>query len=253
MMNTWDDEERFWRTAYLTRPYASGTAYDVLAPGYRYGYESARQSAGRPWGELEPELERGWKACAYRGQSTWDQVKAAVQDAWERVTDRERPAAKLAAGTSYGIGRYDDEAPWLVEEETPSWRRTSVSLLSGAALGAALAYVLDPDAGRRRRARLSDAMTSATRRTGRRLRARGRHLSNRARGLRAETRRVLAEERASAWSPSTCALVGGAGTALAGWGFRRRDTTGTVLGAVGALLAAGAASGLRGPAASQFA
>ena len=253
MVNTWDDEERYWRTAYLTRPYASGTAYDVLAPGYRYGYDAARRSPLRSWTELEAELERGWESCAYRGQSTWDQVKAAVRDAWDRVTQRDRPTAKLGATGSYLAGRYDDEAPWLVEEEAPSWQRTSVSLLSGAALGAALAYVLDPDAGRRRRARLSDAVTSATRRTGRTLRSKGRHLSNRARGLQAETRRALKDEGWSGWSPSTCALVGGAGTALAGWGFKRRDTTGVVIGALGAVLAVGAAAELRGEGALQTA
>ena len=246
MVNTWDDEERYWRTAYLTRPYASGTAYDVLAPGYRYGYEAARQSPLGSWSELEAELEREWESCAYRGQSTWDQVKAAVRDAWERVTERERPVSKVGSTGSY-LGPIDEaEAPWLIEEEAPGWQRTSVSLLSGAALGAAVAYVLDPDAGRRRRARMSDAVTSATRRTGRTLRSKGRHLSNRARGLQAEATRSLRREHWLNWSPSTCALVGGAGTALAGWGFKRHDSTGVLVGAVGAVLAAGAAASLSG-------
>jgi hypothetical protein len=154
--------------------------------------------------------------------------------------------SKVPSTGSY-FGAIDEgDAPWLIEEEAPSWQRTSVSLLSGAALGAALAYVLDPETGRRRRARLSDAVTSATRRTGRTLRSKGRHLTNRARGLQAETRRALRNDRGRAWSPSTCALVGGAGTAIAGWGVKRHDTTGVVLAAVGALLAAGAAAELRG-------
>ena len=253
MVNTWDDEERYWRTAYLTRPYASGTAYDVLAPGYRYGYEAARRVPVGSWNELESELERGWASCGYRGESTWDQVKAAVQDAWERVTDRERPVSKVASSGSYFAAGSEGEAPRFIEEEeeAPSWQRTSVSLLSGAALGAALAYVLDPDAGRRRRARMSDAVTSATRRTGRTLRSKGRHFSNRARGLQAETTRALRREQWMNWSPSTCALVGGAGTALAGWGFKRHDSTGVLVGTVGAVLAAGAAASLSGTGSAQ--
>jgi hypothetical protein len=251
MVNTWDDEERYWRTAYLTRPYASGTAYDVLAPGYRYGYEAARRLPVGSWYELESELERDWENCDYRGQSTWDQVKAAVRDAWERVTERERPVSKVASTGSYFRAGSGGAAPWLMEEESPSWQRTSVSLLSGAALGAALAYVLDPDAGRRRRTRMSDAVTSATRRTGRTLRSKGRHLSNRARGIQAETTRALRREQWMNWSPSTCALVGGAGTALAGWGFKRHDSTGVLVGTVGAVLAAGAAASLSGSGSAQ--
>jgi hypothetical protein len=251
MVNTWDDEERYWRTAYLTRPYASGTAYDVLAPGYRYGYEAARRLPVTSWYELESELEHDWENCDYRGQSTWDQVKAAVRDAWERVTERERPVSKVASTGRYLAGGSGSEAPWSGEEESPSWQRTSVSLLSGAALGAALAYVLDPNAGRRRRARMSDAVTSATRRTGRTLRSKGRHLSNRARGLQAETTRALRREHWMNWSPSTCALVGGAGTALAGWGFKRHDPTGVLVGTVGAVLAAGAAASLSGTGSAQ--
>jgi hypothetical protein len=61
---------------------------DVLSPGYRYGFESAQRHRGRKWADLESDLERDWGNYSYRGKSTWQQVKDAARDAWERVTGR---------------------------------------------------------------------------------------------------------------------------------------------------------------------
>lgn len=49
MADAWDEEERYWRDKWSTRPYARGTDYDTLSPGYRYGYESATRYRGRAW------------------------------------------------------------------------------------------------------------------------------------------------------------------------------------------------------------
>ena len=83
---TWDEEDKYWRTNYRTRPYAGSNEYDFYQPGYRYGYESATRYQNRKWDEVEPELSRGWNTYQYRGTSTWEQVKNAVRDAWDRVT-----------------------------------------------------------------------------------------------------------------------------------------------------------------------
>jgi gas vesicle protein len=61
-------------------------------------------------------------------------------------------------------------------------------LLTGAGVGAALAFMLDPDRGRRRRALVTDQMTRASRTTRRALDATARDLGNRARGLAAGSR-----------------------------------------------------------------
>ena len=82
----WADEDRYWRQNYSSRPYAAGSDYDSLAPGYRYGYENAGRYPGRGWGDVESDLARDWNAYQYRGTSTWQQVKDAVRDAWDRVT-----------------------------------------------------------------------------------------------------------------------------------------------------------------------
>lgn len=62
------------------------------------------------------------------------------------------------------------------------------ALLAGAGLGAALAFVLDPDRGRRRRALLSGKLSRARRVSREGLGATARDASHRVRGLAAETR-----------------------------------------------------------------
>jgi hypothetical protein len=86
----WEDEDTYWQTNYRTRPYASGsTDYNRFRPGYRYGYESAGRYTGRNWNDVETDLSRGWSAYEHRGTSTWEQVKDAVRDAWDRVMGKQ--------------------------------------------------------------------------------------------------------------------------------------------------------------------
>jgi gas vesicle protein len=60
--------------------------------------------------------------------------------------------------------------------------RSTVKLLEGAAVGAAAAYMFDPDRGRARRARLRDQVAAGTRRTERRAAQRGRDVAHRLEG-----------------------------------------------------------------------
>src|SRR5688572_14071904 len=69
------------------------------------------------------------------------------------------------------------------------------SLLSGIAIGAVAASILDPGRGARRRARLRDKAVRATRVTGDAFETTMRDLTNRTRGFAAETRGWI-EERA---------------------------------------------------------
>ena len=69
------------------------------------------------------------------------------------------------------------------------------ALLSGMAIGAALALAFDPDQGRRRRALIRDKMIRGTHVTGEALDATARDMGNRARGMVAATRsRFTGEE-----------------------------------------------------------
>lgn len=86
----WNDEDVYWRSTYRTRPYAAsaGQEYEYYQPGYRYGYEAANRFQDRSWDDVESDLSRDWNAYEYRGTSTWEQMKDAVRDAWDRVTGR---------------------------------------------------------------------------------------------------------------------------------------------------------------------
>jgi hypothetical protein len=93
---TWEDEDSYWRTNYRTRPYASSTNdYDYYRPGYQYGYDAAHRYEGRNWNDIESELSGSWKKYEHRGNATWEQVKAAVRDAWDRVTGNRSVGSRM--------------------------------------------------------------------------------------------------------------------------------------------------------------
>ncbi len=85
---SWETEDNYWHENFSSRPYALGPDYyDRFRPGYRYGFESAQHHLGRGWEEAEPDLQRGWETYEHREKSdtTWDEIKHAVRDAWDRV------------------------------------------------------------------------------------------------------------------------------------------------------------------------
>ncbi len=91
----WEDEDSYWRKNYSNRPYATaGRAYEEYQPGYRFGYEAANRHQDREWSDVEPELRRNWNTYDSRGNSTWEQMKEAVRDAWDRVTGRRHVSAR---------------------------------------------------------------------------------------------------------------------------------------------------------------
>src|SRR3989442_11815609 len=72
--------------------------------------------------------------------------------------------------------------------------RTLGRVMLGAALGAGIMYLLDPDGGRRRRALLRDQLVSAGHKTTDAVGATSRDVTNRARGVVAELRGRLRRE-----------------------------------------------------------
>ena len=89
MANTeWSEHDAYWRANYRERPYASSAngEYTFFQPAYRYGYDAANRYGDRSWSDVESDLAKGWNSFEQRGTSTWEQMKAAVRDAWDRVT-----------------------------------------------------------------------------------------------------------------------------------------------------------------------
>ena len=86
---TWEMEDEYWRGACRSRPYWSkDSTYDDWRPAYRYGYESAVRHEGRAWDDqLEDELRTGWDRYPERRNRdwSWQHVKDAVRDAWNRL------------------------------------------------------------------------------------------------------------------------------------------------------------------------
>ena len=87
-INSWNDEDRWWRSEFSSRPYAAGYTYEEFEPAYRYGYESGVHHMGRSWNEVESDLRTGWDKFTGKGPGghAWENVKDAVKDAWHRVT-----------------------------------------------------------------------------------------------------------------------------------------------------------------------
>jgi hypothetical protein len=82
----WSADEKFWRTNYASRPYASGDrGFEYYRSAYRYGHDAAKRHGGSRWSEVEAEVRRGWEKFEGRGERAWDQIREAVRDAWDRV------------------------------------------------------------------------------------------------------------------------------------------------------------------------
>ena len=64
------------------------SAYDEMAPAYRYGWESRAKHHDKSWNEAEPHLEHDWSS--QRGTSTLEWERA--RHAYARCMGADRPA-----------------------------------------------------------------------------------------------------------------------------------------------------------------
>ena len=96
--------------------YASqGRDYAYYESAYHYGYDLAEDPSyrGRKWNEIEPDARRDWEAN--HPDSRWDEFKAAVRHAWERVTSSAQGETRTDVGytgqdyqSGTGEGRFRD-------------------------------------------------------------------------------------------------------------------------------------------------
>jgi uncharacterized protein (TIGR02271 family) len=103
-----DHFRRHWNSQYGS----AGGSYDEYAPAYSYGSEMARsdQYQGRKWNEIEPDLRSTWET-RHPEHWTWDRVKAAAREGWDRITFN--TASRSDWDTHYSSlgGSYEDYAP----------------------------------------------------------------------------------------------------------------------------------------------
>jgi hypothetical protein len=95
----WDEEDRYWRENFASRPYSTGHNYEDFRLAYQYGYEAGVHHMGRTWNDVEPDLRTGWDKFEGKapGGATWENIKDAVKEAWLRITgQRDLDADKMS-------------------------------------------------------------------------------------------------------------------------------------------------------------
>jgi len=77
-----------FRSDYQTRYGSSGRSYDVYMPAYQYGYTMASDSnySNSDWSSFESNARTRWES--EHPDTLWDDVKDAVQFAWDKVRGR---------------------------------------------------------------------------------------------------------------------------------------------------------------------
>lgn len=79
-------EDAYWKENYAKQPYVdSNVPYETYAPAYRTGYEGRARHQGRPFEDVETELERDYMKNRGESSLSWSQARRATRDAWHRV------------------------------------------------------------------------------------------------------------------------------------------------------------------------
>jgi hypothetical protein len=76
----------YWRGQFKHEPYfLRGCTYDDYAPAYLTGYLGHSRLAGKPYEEIEGELERDYSTNRGGSGLSWIEAKPATRAAWNRV------------------------------------------------------------------------------------------------------------------------------------------------------------------------
>jgi hypothetical protein len=85
----WNLDQAWWRENFRDRPYVvADRNFDYYEPGYRFGYEAATRYRGKRFDDVEPHLRTDYDRFEHRGKSTWESMKDAVHDAFDKVTGK---------------------------------------------------------------------------------------------------------------------------------------------------------------------
>ncbi|MEO8195055.1 MAG: hypothetical protein ABI681_14475 [Gemmatimonadales bacterium] len=85
----WSRDQRWWRDNFRNRPYATADRrFEDYEPGYRFGYLAANRYRGCTWNDVESNIRTDWDRFEGRGQSSWENMKDAVRDAWASITGK---------------------------------------------------------------------------------------------------------------------------------------------------------------------
>jgi len=85
----WNLDQAWWRENFRDRPYVvADRDFDYYEPGYRFGYEAANRYRGKRFDDVESDLRTDYDRFEHRGKSTWQNMKDAVHDAFDKVTGK---------------------------------------------------------------------------------------------------------------------------------------------------------------------
>ncbi len=86
-------ERDYWHVNYQTRPYyKEGRSFGDYEAAYRYGWESAATKSALTFEEAEKaDLAGSWTAARGESLLSWDDVRDAVRDAWNRARRDRKP------------------------------------------------------------------------------------------------------------------------------------------------------------------
>lgn len=75
-----------WRTVHRSTPYfAPDRDWTDYAPAYRLGCHAFTQHRGKPYADVEHELEHAWHQARGDSRLSWDEARNAVRDGWHCV------------------------------------------------------------------------------------------------------------------------------------------------------------------------
>lgn len=86
-------EVEYWKSEFVNRPYARGAEWADYEPAY-YSTAALYDSYwGKPFEDVEPELQRSWSTNRKSSRLGWSEVRNASKDAWDRLAERSRKTA----------------------------------------------------------------------------------------------------------------------------------------------------------------
>lgn len=90
-----DEDLGHFRQIFHTMPYYSaGFEWRDYAPAYRYAIDAHARHEGRPFDQVELQLQEGWEAAGhFASRLDWSRAQPAIRHAWESL-DNAAPARK---------------------------------------------------------------------------------------------------------------------------------------------------------------
>jgi hypothetical protein len=89
-LNQFDDYDRDFRSDWETHYRDTGVGYERYRPAYQYGWQLGEQYQGRAWNDFAASARTDWEKA--HPDDAWEDMKDAVEHAWNRVNGGARHA-----------------------------------------------------------------------------------------------------------------------------------------------------------------